>query len=192
MKYDTVVLLSHKLNPDGSMTSQGISRLNGCVDLYRKNIASTITVSGNYTRKRYDNNNVKDSDFYIYIKDYLISKKNIPSKNVFLEMVSLDTIGNAVFTKKDIVLPNGWKKLIILSNDYHMNRVKKIFNFVFGDGYELLFYGVKTDNNDIYLRTPEEEEDSLQFFLRNFKDVKAGDDARILERLYKFHSLYKK
>ena len=69
---------------------------------------------------------------------YILSKnKNatapymIPQKSVFVETSSYDTIGNAYFARTSHTEFNGWKKLLIITNEFHMARTRKIFDWVF-------------------------------------------------------------
>eukprot|EP01035_Chromulina_nebulosa_P019361 gene19361-25227_t len=51
----------------------------------------------------------------------------IPTDNIKEELFSLDTIGNAFFTKYIHIDPLGYEKLHVITNDWHMDRTKDIF-----------------------------------------------------------------
>jgi len=77
---------------------------------------------------------------------YLQKQHNIVS-NVYVETTSYDTIGNAFFARinhADIV---GWRKIIIITNEFHIVRTKAIFDWIFGvgknNGYELYYFSSK-------------------------------------------------
>ena len=62
--------------------------------------------------------------------DYLMSK-GIESKRIFMETWSLDTIGNAVFARMMHAEPREWTKLLVITSQFHMQRTRAIFDWVF-------------------------------------------------------------
>ena len=63
---------------------------------------------------------------------FLYSLGDVDRKQLLLECWSLDTIGNAVATRFLHTELAGLKKLLIITNQFHMDRVKSIFNHIFG------------------------------------------------------------
>jgi hypothetical protein len=62
--------------------------------------------------------------------------------NVYVETTSYDTIGNAYYTRTSHTDVNGWRRLLIITNEFHMKRTKAIFDWIFGigdNGYELCY-----------------------------------------------------
>jgi len=55
----------------------------------------------------------------------------IPSNAVFAETASYDTISNAYFSRSAFTEINGWRKLLIVTNEFHMDRTKAIFDWIF-------------------------------------------------------------
>eukprot|EP00978_Attheya_sp_CCMP212_P016191 scaffold42226_cov45-Attheya_sp.AAC.4 len=86
---------------------------------------------------------------------YLLDKLNIPPKDVFVETTSYDTISNAYFARTSFTDVTGWKRLLIITNEFHMERTKAIFDWIFGVsrmgsaefGYEL--YYLSCDNEGL-------------------------------------------
>lgn len=81
---------------------------------------------------------------------YLIEKHRIPKENVYAETSSYDTISNAYFARTSFTEICGWRKLLIITNEFHMARSKAIFDWIFHaedklatsntmDGYELYY-----------------------------------------------------
>jgi hypothetical protein len=62
---------------------------------------------------------------------YLMAR-GIDSKQIRIEIVSYDTIGNAYLTKLIHVDPPGWEKLLVITSAFHMPRSRAIFQWVFG------------------------------------------------------------
>jgi uncharacterized SAM-binding protein YcdF (DUF218 family) len=61
---------------------------------------------------------------------YLLNK-GIPSHFVYVETTSYDTIGNAYYTRTTHTDINGWRKLLIITNEFHMDRTIAIFDWIF-------------------------------------------------------------
>eukprot|EP00439_Symbiodinium_sp_Y106_P070415 s2371_g12.t1 len=61
----------------------------------------------------------------------LIRDFNVPSQDVFEESWSLDTIGNAYMLRTTHTDIAGWRRLTIISNQFHMPRIRAIFDKVF-------------------------------------------------------------
>jgi len=80
---------------------------------------------------------------------YLAKEHNLKDK-VFVETTSYDTIGNAYFTRTSHTDINGWRNLLIVTNEFHMTRTAAIFDWIFltcsssnhhqrGDRYHLYY-----------------------------------------------------
>jgi len=61
---------------------------------------------------------------------YLISK-GIPTKKILVETCSYDTIGNGFFARTIHVDTRGFRKLLIITSEFHMPRTESIFKWVF-------------------------------------------------------------
>jgi len=79
---------------------------------------------------------------------YLISEHEIPTGKIFMETSSYDTIGSAYFARTSFCQVFGWKKLLIVTSQFHMPRSRAVFDWVFSapstegainPGYELIY-----------------------------------------------------
>ena len=80
---------------------------------------------------------------------YLI-KKGISKQNIRIEKFSNDSLGGAIFSKIFLVDPLNIKSIVIISSEFHIKRLKKIYNWIFNLGkskYNLKF--VTAPNNGI-------------------------------------------
>ena len=55
----------------------------------------------------------------------------VPEQYVFVETTSYDTISNAFFTRSTFTDINGWRRLLVVTNEFHIHRSKAIFDWVF-------------------------------------------------------------
>lgn len=79
---------------------------------------------------------------------YLLGR-GVPSNRIQVEAASYDTIGNAYFAKLLHVDPAGWRRLVVITSEFHMARSRAIFEWVFGMDtrqYELRFEATSDDD----------------------------------------------
>ncbi len=62
---------------------------------------------------------------------YLIDA-GVPSSRVLMEASSWDTIGNAFFSRVIHVQPRGWRRILVITSDFHLERVQAAFNWTYG------------------------------------------------------------
>ncbi|MEK6935023.1 MAG: YdcF family protein [Nanoarchaeota archaeon] len=183
-KYDAIIVLPYLTLPNGLPSEENQDRLDKAIELFKKGNIDFFIVCG-----KNDHNSKQPITHAKSMEDYAISK-GIPESVILKEEKSVDTVGHPIFIKNEIIKQRNWKKLIVVSSDYHIQRVKKIFDFILGEDFSIDYISSKTNKN-----TPEiikKESNSLQVFHNTFKDVNSGDYESILERLYEKHPLYNK
>ncbi|MBL4656580.1 MAG: YdcF family protein, partial [Flavobacteriales bacterium] len=72
----------------------------------------------------------------------------IPKSAIREEGLSKDTIQNAYFTRLLFLDRQDVKEFTVVTNDFHLNRAKHIFNWVFGEGYDIHFVGSSDESID--------------------------------------------
>jgi len=111
---------------------------------------------------------------------------NIPSKDVYAETTSYDTISNAFFTRTNFCDLTGWKRLLIITNEFHLQRTELIFDWIMNvpnsrspslddsEKYELY-----------YLSVPDQGLSDEAVKVRNEKEQKSADNVKnILTKEY--------
>lgn len=131
-----IVVLGGGIDLNGNLPPHVYQRLDKALKLYKKLPRSKIVLSGKYS--------------FLYslkkppiteaekMAQYLI-EKGVPKKDIFLEKKSQDTISNAYYLKTDFLLPLKEKRAIVVTSDFHQQRVRYIFKKVFGEGYQFQF-----------------------------------------------------
>ena len=61
---------------------------------------------------------------------YLVDRGISPGR-IFCETTAHDTIGNAYFSRVQIVQPMGWRRLLVITSQFHMTRTEAIFRWVY-------------------------------------------------------------
>lgn len=71
-----------------------------------------------------------------------LRSRGVAEHRIQVEALSYDTIGNAYLTKLVHVDPAGWRRLVVITSEFHMPRTRDIFEWVYGltpGHYELAF-----------------------------------------------------
>lgn len=182
-KYDAAIIHSYYLNPDSSLTLEASERVDFGINLFNNEEANALIMPGGY---------VTPNVFCPHseaMKNYSI-KKGVDENSIYTENCAMDSVGEVLFTKLGLILPKKLKKIIAVSHDYHIPRLKEIYHFIFGDKYTLNYGGVKSEkihDSNVLLR----ERNSLNSFYNSFEGIHPADDFEILKRLFAVHPFYK-
>ena len=103
-----------------------------------------------------------------------------------------DTIGNAFFVKLLLTDVRKWYNLIIITSDFHLDRTKEIFNFLYcklDSKYNLEYFSSKDLPNELLNLRTTKEKSSLEKFKRNIVHIKSLEEFH--EWLFQTHECYK-
>lgn len=184
---DTVIALSHLLKrcdpehilrPHRWLSDETLERVDKGIALYRAGAARTITMSGAHNF----NNRLQESCTHAYAMGFYAASNGVPPQDLRLEDLSLDTVGQAVFTKAVFALPRQWKDIVVVTSDYHVGRVQRIFDFIYGDDCAVRYESVPTDEVTRQERSLSEAK-ATATFEKQFEGVPRGDTESIVRRL---------
>lgn len=180
MKFDCIIVLANEMDENGNLNSESISRIKLACDSYFKNLAEVLVTCG------WDYRN--DSDLFIAdaMKSYAMGL-GVPANNILTETNSRDTVGDAFFTKQKILKPNKWENLLIITSDYHVERTSKIFQFIYGNDYNIEVMGAGCFDSD---KKQLSEKKSIEAFNNTFANTISGDDSQIYDALSSKHPFY--
>lgn len=181
-----IVVLGGGIDLTGKIPSYVYERLDEAVKIYKskdKDNAVKIVLTGRYS--------------FLYGKkkppiteankmaEYLL-KIGVPRKSILRENFSRDTIGNAYYLKKYLFIPRHEKQAIIITSNFHIERVRYVFKKIFGPNYDLNFIEVaeklsSSTRNKIAM----EQKAILKRTKKWLTNMKDGDHNFLKNKLYK-------
>ncbi len=178
-----IVVLGGGIDLQGNIPSYAYSRLDEAIKL-NKNLDCRILVSGGYS---FLYEKVKPPFTEAHKMEQYLLEKGIPQNKILKEELSKDTIGNAYYCKKYTFIPNKEKEVIIITSDFQVERVKYIFNKIFGSEYKIKIIGIQSSLPEIEKEAVWQRQKDLllktQALLSNMKE---GDHNFLKDRIYKF------
>tara|TARA_B100001250_G_C19536372_1_gene672720 strand:+ start:201 stop:737 length:537 start_codon:yes stop_codon:yes gene_type:complete len=168
------------MDKEGNLNLESISRLELACKSYFNDPSTTLITCG------WDYRN--DSKLFIgkVMKDYAI-KLGVPSEKVIAEINSRDTVGDAFFTKKNILNNKNWKNILVTTSDYHVKRASIIFKFIYGVEYNIKVIGAFGFDS---INKQMSEKKSFEAFKQTFQNSEEGNQDLIYKRLSTFHPYY--
>lgn len=133
-----IAILGSPNDDDGNLSDISIGRLAKGMEEYKRNSGYKIMCTGGFG----EHFNRTDTPHAIYAVKYL-KENGIPEEDILEIIESHDMIEDAV-KSKPVIDRHGVTDLIVVSSDFHMERVKYVFRIVF-KGYSLRFSGAETD-----------------------------------------------
>ena len=180
-KVDFCIVLGHLMKQDGSLLKESRLRADKGYELYKKGMVNKLILSGWDYRE--------DSKITLAraMREYLEKTHCLNKKIAYLCEDSRDTVGDAVFSRKKIEENSSSKNFCVVTSCYHEERARKIFEFVYGESFQIKFIGV---GQRLTKKISKNEELSLRMFHKTFSDAKSGDLQSIYDILIDKHPLY--
>lgn len=179
---DCIVILGGGFR-SGELSFESKKRVEAGVSLCKQGFSGKLLMSGGFTV-----DNLKKSESS-EMKKHAINL-GVKAKDIFVEEESLDTLGNAVFSKR-IVKKNCFKNLLLVTSDYHLERSLFIFHYVFGSGFNILGFDVPTGFIRKFIQQKKNKERAYLLETQTFfSGIKIGNDNAILKRMKELHPYY--
>ena len=135
MKTEVLIVLGAPNSITGKLSKISRSRLDCCADLYSEGIA--VLCTGGWGAHF----NTSKNAHAFYAKNYLL-KKGVEGEDFLEFALSENTVDDAVKAKA-ILSELGYEQITVISSDYHIERVKLIFNEILEE-FQLKYIGVKS------------------------------------------------
>ncbi len=160
-----IIILGSPNNDRGELHRIAKERCEKAIKIFKQDNRQMFILTGGFG----DHFNRTDKPHALYLKNYLLAR-GVPAKNILALVKSSNTIEDAILTKKEIDRHH-IKKATIVTSDYHLPRVKYIFNRIFTHDIELTFSYSKTDVDecDLNLEALKDHEKKTLSTLKNQK-----------------------
>jgi len=175
-----ILVLGKRLNPDGSITEIYRQRLDKAAERFHHNIShrleSRLIISGGHV-----NGSLKTEACAGY--EYICRTNPEISGRVILEELSLDTLGNAAYTKQ-IFLADGVTVAELVTSRYHLLRAYYDFTYIFGDGFKIMPFGAAglALEESIHFRTEAEKFVRTALFFKEY-EIEKGEHEKVMPYL---------
>ncbi|MEK7137918.1 MAG: YdcF family protein [Patescibacteria group bacterium] len=130
----------------------------------------------------------------VAMADYL-ARRGVNKKNILVDKFSDDTIGNGYFSRIFFTDPFNFKKILVITSDHHMPRVRAIFEWIYSltpkkNQYHLDFISVSDEGiNPVIIKSRvQKEKQSLKTVLAIRKKIKTLNDFH--RWLFAKHAVY--
>lgn len=176
------LVLAHELeNENGEvvLSKRTQQRTDKGIDLFKSGLVDKLIMSGDY-EKRYGISLAKA------MKNYAI-KKGVRENRIIEEDISLETVGELIFTKLGILNPRNWKDIVIITGKDHSFRVREEARYLLKD-FNIEYGAVNEESFDEI----EKQRKSLEAFKKTFGEVDFENDYQILDALLSKHPYYNK
>jgi hypothetical protein len=177
-QYDAILIPGGGVDDNGEPHLWVKARLDHAIKL--RNTACLIALSAGTVHKRapLDENGVPIFESVAAAR-YLL-KHGTDADAILTETCSYDTIGNAYFSRVIHVEPAGFRRLCIITSEFHMPRTRAIFEWMYGvdnpnGSYQLAFEAVPDigiSATDLRARLAKEAA-SLKQFQRNAANIQS-------------------
>ncbi|MDC0990233.1 YdcF family protein [Gammaproteobacteria bacterium] len=173
-----LIVLSHLMNKDGSLKAESIARADKAIEIFHKyKINLVLTIGWPYR---------KDTHIPIALafKKYFLSK-GIHEDCIKSDINSRDTVGDAIFSKINVVDQYNISNIYVVTSDYHVIRTKYIFETVMSRNIEVIGCPCSDDKDII-----KNEESSLKAFKETFLNTDFNSNNSIIKTLQMNHPFY--
>lgn len=179
MSADVIVVLSGGIRQNGELHQTTQKRIEKAKELFDKGAAPAILMTGKWSLFREDQPKITEAEAMTLYAESL----GVPSSVLWQEKNSTSTLSNALYTKVFFLEPHNWKKVIVVTSDFHCSRANMIFSAVLGTEYEI-DYAVVSTHVHFSLYTKRWLKESIllpitQKYLLNFGYDLAKDDEEL-------------
>jgi uncharacterized SAM-binding protein YcdF (DUF218 family) len=187
--YDAIVVLGSQPDYKTWKFPSHTYALDKAIDLINQGTAPYLALSGDHALK-FDNVGItqpyKESD---KMEEYALSK-GLAKEKILKENKSLDTAANLYYLKNLVFKPNNIHKVLLITADFRVERIKFLWQKIMGPDYSVTFDEVTYGDNEIYKNDAAVLEKQKEWL----KNVKDGDDAWFLDKFYDdpYYLYYKK
>jgi uncharacterized SAM-binding protein YcdF (DUF218 family) len=168
MKFDVILVVAGGITPQGLLPENVKRRIRFAQTLFDRGCAPRIIFSGRWsTFWQHQPPEKTEAELMLeYAKEI-----GLPPNKILLEDYSHNTYENILYSTKLFLEPHNWRSLIVVTSDFHVERVKKIIRHICGKRFAVAVVGAKT-NRDLLQNLRQHSKEAIllrtQWFFQNF------------------------
>src|SRR5688572_16338100 len=127
---DVIIVLGGGVRRDGTLTVVSRARVEHALALYRIGVAPRLIMTGKcgfFLKKPV----TEAASMAGYARQH-----NIPADAILIEEHARHTLGNACLTREHFLAPNHWRRVHIVTSDFHARRAEALFCAALGADYD--------------------------------------------------------
>ncbi len=183
MTLDAVVILSHHLDENGELDFETIARMRLAVELHRGSKSNFIITSG------WDHRSDSTEKIGEVVCRDLIRSFSINPNEILVDTEARDTVGDAFYLRKNILLPFKIRSITLITSDYHVARAYYIFKSFLAPLIQVASVAVPSDKSTNQ-NTLSHEINSRTAFSKTFSGIDLWDDLAVCRTLASRHPFY--
>lgn len=185
-KIDAIVVLGGGITADGILSPATRERLDYLLKKGKTLLQAPIILSGRWSGFAKAKPHTTEAQ---EMKRHL-TRHGIGARQIILESESLDTISNAVFVRRIVDRRRYWKKILLITSNWHMKRAVWIFRRIFGKNYQIIPLSAMS-GKEVKEQRKGYENYLLVVAQRFLRDIPAGS-KELIELLRAEHPFYSK
>ena len=130
-KWDAVIVPGGGLEEDGQPYAFVRARLDAALRHDAETEAYLVLSRGTTHKPPPRNERGFPVDESVASAQYLVEHGVEPSR-ILQDTWSVDTVGNVAFTRLMLIEPRGWRRLLVITSEFHMPRTRALFDWIFG------------------------------------------------------------
>lgn len=148
--YDAIIVLGGGIQDDWTLAPSIKARINLAKYYYDRQQSQRIIMSGKWSE--YRKKHVPPVTEATLMSEYAQSL-GLPPKAILKEEQSHNTKENIFYTKQTFLKPHKWRRLLIVTSDFHITRTKYYCQQILGDKYRLQFVSPSASSSTLYVIT---------------------------------------
>jgi hypothetical protein len=186
-RHDAIVVLGGTVDDDGTLAPWVAARVERAVEAYDAGVASRVVFSGRNGLYGPAHPEITEAAAMAKYAEGL----GLPGDAVLLEERSRDTLGNAYFVRRDILQPNDWHSIRVVTSDFHLSRAAWVFRKVLGPRYDFSFTSAFSGFSIDELIVRAVDECRVYVFLNEWlATVEDGDELSVESVMRHHHPVY--
>ena len=133
---DVIIVLGGGVRRDGTLTVVSRARVEHALDLYRAGVAPRLIMTGRHGAF------LKKPISEAHAMATLARAAGVPDHAILIEDNARDTLGNACFTRDHHLAPNQWRRVHVVTSDFHRKRAYALFCIALGADYKCVFSAI--------------------------------------------------